>query len=85
MTRKKDVNCIVLCGGKGTRMQSETKHKVCFEIDGKPSILHTLGNFEKAGVNRSVVVVGFGPVTECVGPPARLLSTKRIKKERQRR
>ena len=69
MTRKKDVNCIVLCGGKGTRMQSETKHKVCFEIDGKPSILHTLGNFEKAGVNRFVVVVGAlsGQVTECVG------------------
>ena len=69
MTGKANINCMLLCGGKGTRMQSETKHKVCFEIDGTPAILHTLGNLEKAGIGRFIVVVGAlsGQVMECVG------------------
>ncbi len=38
------INSIFLCGGKGTRMQSETKHKVCFEIDGVPAIVRSMRN-----------------------------------------
>lgn len=50
-------------------MQSETKHKVCFDIDGTPAILHTLGNFKKAGIGRFIAVVGAlsGQVMECIG------------------
>lgn len=68
MTKSTQMNCLLLCGGKGTRMQSETKHKVCFEIDGKPSILHTLSNFKKAGTGKFIVVVGAlaGQVMECI-------------------
>lgn len=69
MSDNAKMNCVLLCGGKGTRMQSETKHKVCFEIDGTPSILHTIGNFKKVGVDRFITVVGAlsGQVTACVG------------------
>lgn len=63
------MNCILLCGGKGTRMQSKTKHKVCFEIDGVPSILRTMNNFEQTGMDRFIVVVGAlaGQVIDCIG------------------
>jgi N-acetylgalactosamine kinase len=66
---KNNINCILLCGGKGTRMQSETKHKVCFEIDGVPAILRSLNNFDKVGLNRFIIVVGSlsGQVIECIG------------------
>lgn len=69
MLKESNINCIILCGGKGTRMQSETKHKVCFEIDGVPAILRSLGNLEEAGINRFIVVVGAlsGQVIECIG------------------
>ncbi|NSW90273.1 MAG: NTP transferase domain-containing protein [Firmicutes bacterium] len=69
MLNENNINCIFLCGGKGTRMQSETKHKVCFEIDGVPAILRSLNNFDKAGLSRFIVVVGAlsGQVVECIG------------------
>ncbi|HOJ12748.1 MAG TPA: galactokinase family protein, partial [Clostridiales bacterium] len=69
MLNKNNINCILLCGGKGTRMQSETKHKVCFEIDGVPAILRSLDKFYDAGIGRFIVVVGAlpGQVIECIG------------------
>ena len=65
----KDINCILLCGGRGSRMNSPTKHKVCFEIDGVPAINRIIGNFKAAGIKRFIVVVGSmaGQVVECVG------------------
>jgi N-acetylgalactosamine kinase len=69
MNVQNNVNCIILCGGKGTRMQSKEKHKVCFDINGKPAIYHGMDNYLKAGINRFVVVVGAmaGQVVECIG------------------
>jgi N-acetylgalactosamine kinase len=69
MKSQNNINCIILCGGKGTRMQSKEKHKVCFEINGKPAIYHGMDNYIKAGINRFVVVVGAmaGQVVECIG------------------
>jgi N-acetylgalactosamine kinase len=61
--------CILLCGGKGTRMNSETKHKVCFEIGGRPAIHRTIEGLASAGADRFCVVLGSmaGQVMECVG------------------
>ncbi|MFP4443148.1 MAG: sugar phosphate nucleotidyltransferase [Spirochaetia bacterium] len=60
---------IVLCGGKGTRMNSPTLHKVCFEIGGKPAIHRTLYSLMEAGLSDFIVVLGSmaGQVMECVG------------------
>ena len=51
-------NCIILCGGKGTRMQSNNQHKVCFNIQGKPAIHHAMDRYIKAGLDKFTVVVG---------------------------
>ncbi|NLX06976.1 MAG: NTP transferase domain-containing protein [Phycisphaerae bacterium] len=48
----------ILCGGRGTRMRSADRHKVCFPIDGVPAIVRTLRMFHRLGVRRMVLVVG---------------------------
>jgi N-acetylgalactosamine kinase len=60
---------VILCGGKGTRMGSETRHKVCFPIDGVPAIIRTVKTFHALGLRRVVVVVGAqaGDVVATVG------------------
>ncbi|MDD4296926.1 MAG: NTP transferase domain-containing protein [Ruminiclostridium sp.] len=52
------ISCIILCVGKGTRMQSKDTHKVCFSIAGKPAILHSMERYAAAGLNKFTVVVG---------------------------
>ncbi|NLY18963.1 MAG: NTP transferase domain-containing protein [Clostridiaceae bacterium] len=54
----KPVTCIILCAGRGTRMQSKDTHKVCFPIGGKPAILHSMERYKAAGLTRFTVVVG---------------------------
>ena len=49
---------IILAGGKGTRMRSADRHKVCFPIEGEPAVNRTVGMLEDAGVGKIVVVVG---------------------------
>lgn len=49
---------IILAGGKGTRMGSSDKHKVCFEVLGVPVIIRALENYNLCGSNLNVVVVG---------------------------
>ncbi|MCB1126076.1 MAG: NTP transferase domain-containing protein, partial [Verrucomicrobiae bacterium] len=49
---------IVLAGGKGTRMGSRNKHKVCFEVLGVPVILRALETYNLCGSRLNVVVVG---------------------------
>jgi N-acetylgalactosamine kinase len=65
----KVINCIILCGGKGSRMNSPTKHKVCFEIDGVPAINRIISNFKDSGIEKITLVVGSmaGHVIECAG------------------
>jgi len=60
---------IILAAGKGTRMQSTTCHKVCFEIDGIPAINRALAIYEGLGLKRHIIVVGSmaGQVMETVG------------------
>lgn len=63
------INCVILCGGKGTRMGSSETHKVCFEIDGVPAINRAISNYKQAGIKKFILVVGdkCGQVVETVG------------------
>ncbi len=49
---------IILAGGKGTRMGSSDKHKVCFEVLGVPVIIRALETYNLCGAMLNVVVVG---------------------------
>ena len=49
---------VILAGGRGTRMQSDTKHKVCFEVGGVPVILRALNMYQQCGIDHHIIVVG---------------------------
>jgi N-acetylgalactosamine kinase len=49
---------IILAGGKGTRMGTSDKHKVCFEVLGVPVIIRALETYNVCGAMLNVVVVG---------------------------
>ena len=49
---------ILLCAGKGTRMNDDSKNKVCFDCAGKPVIKRIIENMKLGGVENFVVVVG---------------------------
>ena len=59
---------IVLAGGKGTRMRSADRPKVCFPIDGRPAINRALDVYKQSGIREHIVVVGAmaGQVIETV-------------------
>ncbi|MCP3966900.1 MAG: NTP transferase domain-containing protein [Lentisphaerae bacterium] len=48
---------IILAGGKGSRMGSDT-HKVCFDVDGIPVILRAVDNYKRCGIKQNIIVVG---------------------------
>ena len=50
---------VVLAAGKGTRMKSELP-KVLVEVCGRPMIHYVLDALTKAGVDRTILVVGYG-------------------------
>ncbi|MBP3685849.1 MAG: NTP transferase domain-containing protein, partial [Clostridia bacterium] len=54
-----EVRAILLCAGRGTRMNDDSTHKVCFPVDGVPVVRRLIGDLKKAGVSRFTVVVGF--------------------------
>lgn len=54
----RNVVCVVLAGGRGKRMGSETCHKVCFPVGGRPAIVRAIDTYKEAGLSRFVVVVG---------------------------
>lgn len=60
---------IILAGGKGSRMRSRERHKVCFEVAGVPAIVRAIDAYNLLGVTQNVVVVGemAGQVVETVG------------------
>lgn len=60
---------LILAGGKGTRMQSADRHKVCFDIAGRPAIVRSIDTYQSCGIEQHVVVVGAlaGQVIETVG------------------
>ncbi len=49
---------LILAGGKGTRMGSSDKHKVCFNVLGVPVIIGALETYNLCGATLNVVVVG---------------------------
>ena len=40
---------IILAGGKGTRMGTSDKHKVCFEVLGVPVVIRALETYNLCG------------------------------------
>lgn len=50
---------IILCAGKGTRMNDDSKNKVCFDCAGTPVIRRIIDNMRAGGVSRFVIVVGY--------------------------
>ena len=58
ITRK--ITSIILAAGKGTRMGSPERQKVCFSIDGTPAIIRLLRTFSGCGIHSHIVVVGHG-------------------------
>ena len=49
---------IILCAGKGTRMNDDSKNKVCFECAGVPTIKRIISSMKEAGVTSFVIVIG---------------------------
>lgn len=64
----KDIVAVLLCAGKGTRMNDESTNKVCFPVNGIPAIKRSIKNMRKAGIEKFVVVVGYlaHKVMECL-------------------
>lgn len=63
MDKKERVRILILAGGKGNRMQSETP-KVLTKIHGESLIKHLLSSVKKSGVeDKPVIVVGYGKET----------------------
>ncbi len=54
MSGKKDVgiSCIVLAGGRGTRMGASTLRKVCLPVAGVPAINRSIAAYREAGLRR---------------------------------
>lgn len=61
---------IILCAGKGRRMQAKRTPKVCFPVAGKAAVLHMLEHLDALGVAPNVLVVGHlaGKVLDEIGP-----------------
>ena len=57
--QKPDV--VILCGGKGTRMQEETeiRPKPMVEIGGKPILWHIMKTYSHYGYDRFVLALGY--------------------------
>jgi bifunctional N-acetylglucosamine-1-phosphate-uridyltransferase/glucosamine-1-phosphate-acetyltransferase GlmU-like protein len=60
---------IILAGGKGLRMRSPDRNKVCFEVQGMPAILRAVHTYNACGISHHIVVVGHlaNQVIELVG------------------
>lgn len=54
----KDIAAVILCAGKGSRMNDDSKSKVCFDCAGVPVICRIIDNMKAAGITRFVVVIG---------------------------
>ncbi len=61
MNYKKDIDVVILCGGKGSRLreETETKPKPMVEIGGKPIIWHIMKYYAHYGYNRFVLTLGY--------------------------
>ena len=53
--------CVILAGGRGSRMASASRHKVCFPILGVPAIVRAVDTYKAVGLRRFMVVIGQMP------------------------
>lgn len=69
MSSKSPDYSIILAAGKGTRMNSASIPKVCFEINGIPAVNRAIKVYNSCGINQHILVVGAlaGEVIETVG------------------
>jgi N-acetylgalactosamine kinase len=58
MSEHDDIVCLILAGGRGKRMASKDRHKVCFPIAGRPAIIRAIDAYKEAGLRRFLIVVG---------------------------
>lgn len=58
MAARRPSFAVILAGGKGTRMRSADRHKVCFEVDGRAAINRAIETYRNCGIPHPVVVVG---------------------------
>ena len=63
-----DFVAILLCAGKGSRMNDNSTNKVCFPVNGVPAVKRTIDNMRRAGINKFIAVVGHkaDKVMECL-------------------
>ena len=61
---------IILCAGKGRRMQARRTPKVCFPVAGKPAVLHLLEHLDALRIAPNGMVAGplAGQVVDEIGP-----------------
>ena len=55
------MDAVILCGGKGTRLNEETiyKPKPMVEIGGKPILWHIMKSYSYYGINRFILALGY--------------------------
>lgn len=58
MNERVNISAVILCAGKGTRMNDNSKNKVCFDCAGIPVIKRIIGEMRAGGVERFVIVCG---------------------------
>ena len=70
MENHKRIASIVLCAGKGRRMQSPRTPKACFPVAGRLAIERMLDRLEELSISPNILVVGHlaGAVVDEVGP-----------------
>ncbi|MBS3076680.1 NTP transferase domain-containing protein [Candidatus Pacearchaeota archaeon] len=56
------MKCVILCGGKGTRMgyDGENMPKTLLKIGEKPVIEHIMDHYAKHGLNKFILCLGYG-------------------------
>ncbi|MBE6573744.1 MAG: hypothetical protein E7652_05055 [Ruminococcaceae bacterium] len=54
----KEIVALLLCAGKGSRMNDDSTNKVCMNVNGIPAVKRSILNMKKAGIDRFVCVVG---------------------------
>jgi len=56
-----NIDVLILCGGKGTRLQTTVpdKPKILADINGSPFIFHLLEYLDKVGIRRVILCTGY--------------------------
>lgn len=56
---KNNIQTLILCGGKGTRMGYEELPKPLFEIGGRPILWHIMKSYESFGFTNFILLLGY--------------------------